>query len=161
MGTDANFHQRHRTSAGSSPTFHQPRLFISKDQVDTVGKRIARARNRPPKIHTPRVPDEAVDACEKAYEAANENKSKADIGRFDDTGLMALVCRHDIPLFFANIDTPGEQQKYAVALLEHIFTLLPESTTVVAYYDVACVLSRSLDSVYILFSLRSIQLTFC
>jgi len=102
-----------------------------------------------------------VDACEKAYEAANENKSKADIGRFDDTGLMALVCRHDIPLFFANIDTPGEQQKYAVALLEHIFTLLPESTTVVAYYDVACVLSRSLDSVYILFSLRSIQLTFC
>ena len=75
----------------------------------------------------------AVDACKKSYEAADENKSKADVGTFNDIGLMALVCRHDIPLFFANIDTPGEQQKYAVALLEHIFTLLPASATVVAY----------------------------
>jgi hypothetical protein len=151
MGTDANFHQRDRASAGTSPTFHEPRIFISKDQVDAVGSRIARARNQPPKARTPVVPDEAVDACEKSYEAADENKSKVDVGTFNDTGLMALMCRHDIPLFFANIDTPGEQQKYAVALLEHIFTLLPESATVVAYYDVACVLSWSLDSVGIPF----------
>ena len=59
---------------------------------------------------------------------------------------MALVCRHDIPLFFANVDTPGEQQKYAVALIEHVFSLLPDQTTVTVYYDVACVLARSLDS---------------
>jgi hypothetical protein len=37
--------------------------------------------------------------------------------KFDDTGMMALVCRHDIPLFLANVDTPGEQQKYAAAVL--------------------------------------------
>lgn len=24
----------------------------------------------------------------------------------DDIGLIALICRHAIPLFFANIDTP-------------------------------------------------------
>ena len=72
-------------------------------------------------------------------------------GKRNIRDIMALVCRHDIPLFFANIDTTGEQQKYAVALLEHIFTLLPESATVIAYYDVACVLSQSLESVRIPF----------
>jgi len=144
---DANFHQRHRASAGTGPAFYNPRIFISKEQVDVVGKHIERVRRRPPKPRTPSVPDEAIDACEKSYEAADGNKAKADLGTFDDTGLMALICRHDIPLFFANIDTPGEQQKYAVALLEHVFGLLPSHATVVAYYDIACVLSRSLESV--------------
>jgi len=66
---------------------------------------------------------------------------------FDDTGLMALICRHDIPLFFANIDTPGEQQKYSVALIRHLFSLLPSQATVVVLYDVGCVLARSLTCV--------------
>lgn len=66
---------------------------------------------------------------------------------FDDTGVMALICRHDIPLFFANIDSPGEQQKYAVALIEHLFSLLPKEATVITLYDVGCVLSRSLSQV--------------
>ncbi|KAG2123258.1 hypothetical protein DEU56DRAFT_917566 [Suillus clintonianus] len=67
---------------------------------------------------------------------------------FDDTGLMALICRHDIPLFFTNIDTPGEQQKYSVALLEHLFSLLPTQATVIALYDVGCVLARSLSQMF-------------
>ncbi|KAG2115165.1 uncharacterized protein F5147DRAFT_743657 [Suillus discolor] len=58
---------------------------------------------------------------------------------------MALICRHDILLFFANIDLPGEQQKYAIALIEHLFTLLLQEATVIALYDVGCVLSRSLS----------------
>jgi hypothetical protein len=66
---------------------------------------------------------------------------------FDDTGWMALVCRHDIPLFFANIDTPGEQQKYAVALFEHLFQFLPSNATVAGLYDVGCSLDRSLHLV--------------
>ena len=60
---------------------------------------------------------------------------------------MALVCRHDIPIFFANIDTPGEQQKYAVALIEHLVGLLPESATLLVLYDIGCVLERSLQNV--------------
>ena len=60
---------------------------------------------------------------------------------------MALVCRHDIPLFLANIDTPGEQQKYSVALIEHLFSLLPPKATVAVLYDVACVLDHSLHLV--------------
>lgn len=60
---------------------------------------------------------------------------------------MALLCRHDIPLFFANIDTPGEQQKYAVALIEHFFSFLPPNATVAVLYDVGCVVDRSANLV--------------
>lgn len=66
---------------------------------------------------------------------------------YDDGGVMALVCRHDVPLFLTNIDTPGEQQKYAVSLIEHLFSLLPPTATVTVLYDVGCVLDRSLNLV--------------
>lgn len=93
------------------------------------------------------IPNEVIDQCENSYEAADGKKQKAAMDSFDDTGLMALICCHDIPLFFENIDTPGEQQKYAVTLLEHLFSLLPTNATVVTLYDVGCVLSRSLSQV--------------
>ncbi|KAF7981457.1 hypothetical protein HWV62_33481 [Athelia sp. TMB] len=67
------------------------------------------------------------------------------MGHFDDTGLMAMVCRHDIPLFVVNIDTPGEQQKYGVALMEHVLTLLPPQATCVFIIDVGCVFDVSLN----------------
>jgi len=43
---------------------------------------------------------------------------------FDDTSIMALICCHDIPIFFANIDTPGKQQKYSMALIEHFISFV-------------------------------------
>jgi len=147
VATDGNFHHRHRRSAGSCPPFYDPVYFISKAQVDMVGRRIERARKRAPRQRHVTVPDEAIDQCEASYEAADGNKQKAAMDCFDDTGIMALICHHDIPLFFANIDTPGEQQKYSVALLEHFFSLLPSTATVVALYDIGCVLARSLQKV--------------
>ncbi|KAG1770194.1 hypothetical protein EDD22DRAFT_977211 [Suillus occidentalis] len=140
VATDGNFHHRHRRSAGDCPRFYEPTYFLSKQFVDA----------RPAKAHVPLVPDEAIDLCENAYEAADGKKQKAAMDSFDDTGIMALICRHDIPLFFANIDTPGEQQKYLVALIEHLFTLLPPQATVVTLYDVGCVLARSLSKFDIL-----------
>jgi hypothetical protein len=144
---DGNFHHRHRRSAGDSPHFHDPKFFISKTQVDLVGNRIEAARKTPPKKYKPSVPTEAIDDCEKSHEAADGDKQKTNMDRFDDTGLMALICRHDIPLFFANIDTPGEQQKYAIALLEHFFSFIPLHATVACLYDVGCVVDRSLSLV--------------
>jgi hypothetical protein len=45
---------------------------------------------------------------------------------------MALaISRHDVPIFFAGIDTPGEQQRYAVALIERLFSNIPQGATVV------------------------------
>ncbi|KAG2046020.1 hypothetical protein BDR06DRAFT_985702 [Suillus hirtellus] len=120
-------------------------------QVDNVGRHILLQRKCAPRICTSLVvPDEAIDQCEHSYEATDGKKQKAAMDSFDDTGVMALICRHDILLFFANIDSPGEQQKYAVALIEHLFTLLPQEATVITLYDVGCVLSRSLSQYDIL-----------
>ncbi|KAI9464332.1 hypothetical protein HD554DRAFT_2206255 [Boletus coccyginus] len=52
----------------------------------------------------------------------NGSKKKAAMDNFDDTGVMVLICRHDIPLFFANIDSPD--------------------ATVVAFYDIGCVTAQ-------------------
>jgi len=93
------------------------------------------------------VPDEAVDQCESGHVAGKGTNVKSNAEHFDDGGVMALICRHDIPLFLANIDTPGEQQKYPVVLIEHLFALIPEYSTVAILYDVGCVLDRSLEKV--------------
>lgn len=144
---DATFSQRHNASAGASPWFYEPKYFVSKDEVDAAGRRIAAARQKPKKPYQGEVPESALDECEKSYDAADEKKEKTHGKKFDDTGLMALVCRHDIVLFLANIDTPGEQQKYAIALLDKLFEHLPEEATVAAFYDIGCVLDRSVHSV--------------
>ncbi|KAG1864624.1 hypothetical protein C8R48DRAFT_601821 [Suillus tomentosus] len=150
VATDGNFHHRHRRSAGDCPRFYEPTYFLSKQFVDTVGRRIDAQRKRPATTHASLVPDEAIDLCENAYEAADGKKQKAAMDSFDNTGIMALICRHDIPLFFANIDSPGEQQKYSVALIEHLFTLLPPQATVTTLYDVGCILAQSLSKFEIL-----------
>ncbi|KAG0706003.1 hypothetical protein DFH29DRAFT_980719 [Suillus ampliporus] len=150
VATDGNFHHWHRRSAGDCPHFYDPTYFLPKGFVDEVGHRIDAQRKRPPKARSPLVPDEAIDLCEGAYEAADGKKQKAAMDSFDDTGVMALICRHDIPLFFANIDSPGEQQKYSIALLQHLFSLLPPQATVTLLYDVGCVLARSLSKYEIL-----------
>ena len=147
VATDGNFHHRHRRSAGDCPTFYEPSYFISKRQVDAVGRHIDHACHHPSKMSQSRVPDEAINQCEASYEAADGQKQKTAMDNFDDTRLMALICRHDIPLFFANIDTPGEQQKYSVTLIHHLFLLLPFQATVVVLYNVGCVLARSLSRV--------------
>ncbi|KAI0669310.1 hypothetical protein C8Q78DRAFT_1095812 [Trametes maxima] len=144
VALDATFSQRHNASAGESPWFYEPKYFIPKEEVDAVGDRIAAARKKTAKPYQGPVPESALDECEKSYEAADEKKEKTHGKKFDDTGLMALVCRHDIVLFLANIDTPGEQQKYAIALLDRLFAHLPMEATVAAFYDIGCVLDRSI-----------------
>ncbi|KAJ7597943.1 hypothetical protein C8J56DRAFT_1042113 [Mycena floridula] len=140
VSTDGNFHHKHFKKAGDSASFYKPKHVLPKDVVDKVRSDILDARRRP----TPKkkIPDEAIDACEESHQAAKPERKKAQ-PQFDDNGLMSLVCRHNIPLFVANIDTPGEGQQYAVALILHLFSLLPPQATVVVLYDLACVLDRS------------------
>ncbi|TFK61292.1 hypothetical protein BDN72DRAFT_863712 [Pluteus cervinus] len=144
IGLDGNFHHRHAVSAGDGPKATDPVWFLPKAQVDGVGRQIEAARKKKPKNFARKVPDAAVDGCQESYEAADGDKKKAATDKFDDNGLMFLVCRHDIPLFFTNIDTPGEQQKYAITLLKHLLSLLPPEATVGAFYDISCVLERSI-----------------
>lgn len=121
--------------------------FIPKAGVDQIGEQIDASRRAKPKARTMLVPDEAIDGCKDSYHAAKGDQQNAATKRCDINGLMALVCRHDIPLYLADIDTPGEQQKYAVALIERLFQHLPASANVVLLYDIGCVLDRSIRTV--------------
>ena len=86
--------------------FYNPKHFVSKEFVDAVGKQIEVARKQGPKAPA-KVPDEAIDACEQSHHAAKGAQQQGS-DQFDDYGVMSIVCHHDVPLFFANIDTPGE-----------------------------------------------------
>ncbi|KAG6877328.1 hypothetical protein C0993_008548 [Termitomyces sp. T159_Od127] len=144
---DGNFNHQHLRSAGDSPHFYEPTYILSKEFVDNIGARMEKLRaTRKPSPRKTIVPDEAINECESSHTAGNGSNVKTNMDRFDDSGLMALVCRHDIPIFLANIDTPGEQQKYAVAMIEYLFSLLPPSATLAVLYDVGCVLDRSLHA---------------
>ncbi|KAJ8079186.1 hypothetical protein PM082_021686 [Marasmius tenuissimus] len=144
VALDGNFHHRHLKSGGDGKPFHSSVRFLSKEFVKSVGERLVDARGRPPKPREVVVPDDIVDSDRDAYKAAKGDSQKKPNDIFDENGLMALVCRHDIPLFVTSIDTPGEQQKDAVALLEALFQMLPLLATVVGLYDIACVLDRSI-----------------
>ncbi|KAF9494028.1 hypothetical protein BDN71DRAFT_1566077 [Pleurotus eryngii] len=65
-----------------------------------------------------------------------------------------------LPLFTANIDTPGRQQKYAVALIQYLFQQIPNNATVLVLYDVGCVLNWSLQLYEILPSEITERLSF-
>ncbi|KAJ7583723.1 hypothetical protein C8J56DRAFT_1054242 [Mycena floridula] len=145
VAADGNFHHRHTESKSTNHPFHNAKHFIPKSFVDAVGDRIEVIRQRPPKVHTPVVPDSAIDGCQESHHAAKGDQAGLKGKQFDDNGLMALVCCHDIPLFFANINTPGEQQKYVVALLEYLFSMIPQHASVVLVYDIGCVVDRSFD----------------
>ncbi|KAF9509774.1 hypothetical protein BS47DRAFT_1373454 [Hydnum rufescens UP504] len=57
---------------------------------------------------------------------------------------MAILCHHDIVLFWANMWTAGEKQFFALALLAAIMAKLPSDWTLRFLYDIACQMHRSL-----------------
>ncbi|KAJ7799459.1 hypothetical protein B0H14DRAFT_2617038 [Mycena olivaceomarginata] len=89
------------------------------------------------------LPRSVLDACEASFKAADEKRVKASTDFFEDTGLMALLCRHDRVLWLVNMQTRGEQQYYVIVLLETLFQHLPQDITVGILYDIACTLERS------------------
>ena len=160
VATNCNFHQRHLKKAGDGTYFYDPEYFLPKEVVDEVGTRIEKARRRPPRPYRSKVPDAALDQCDDSHTAASANKAKTG-DLFDDKGVGALVCCHDVLLFFVNIDTPGEQQKYAVALIDHLLSMLPLKALVVLLYDIGCVLDRSVNLVgHLSYLLLSSQLMY-
>jgi hypothetical protein len=90
------------------------------------------------------VPNHILDDCKKSFTAAQQMVTKASKNFYSDTGIMALLCRHDCVLWLVNLTTPGERQHYALALIEQLFKNLPPNWTVGFLYDIACQLHRSL-----------------
>ncbi|KAJ7716595.1 hypothetical protein DFH07DRAFT_762398 [Mycena maculata] len=150
FSADGCFSYRHVRSAGDGPISYDPQYFISKDKVNKVRERIAQARKKPPARFKPPIPQAAVDACSQSWDAANENKKKADPKQYDSTGIFALTCRHSQVLFLCDIDTPGERQEYIVACLEEVNSLLPSQATILEAYDVGCVADNSFNMFSIL-----------
>ena len=66
---------------------------------------------------------------------------------YDSKGIIAVVCRHDIPLFMLDIKSLGEPRYYAIALLQKLGKELPESATIGVMYDIGEQLDRSIGKV--------------
>ncbi|KAJ7818955.1 hypothetical protein B0H14DRAFT_3473409 [Mycena olivaceomarginata] len=135
---------------GDGPISYDPSYFISKEKVARVEERINGARKKQPRTFKPAILQEALDACQESWNAANEKKQKTDTKHYDAGGVFVMTCRHSQVLFLCDIDTPGEQQKYIVALLEEVNSLLPPQATILQAYDVGCVTDHSFNLFQIL-----------
>lgn len=91
-----------------------------------------------------RVPNSVLDGCESSFIAADENREKASTTFFDDTGLVALVCRHDFVLWLVNMTSAGERQHYAFALIDKFFQHIPITWRAGILYDIGCQIHRSI-----------------
>ena len=92
-----------------------------------------------------RVPTVVLDACNDSFVAADSNRVKASTSFFSDTGLMALLCRHDCVLLLVNMTSAGEKQHYVLCLLWKLFGHIPRVMRIGLLYDVGCHLHRSCE----------------
>ena len=148
---DANFSQRRRHSRHPDPVDPHPDThFLSVKDVESMKHAVEYARPSDPKANArswARLPDDTLDDCEKAFTAAQGHIAKSNNTIFADTALMAILCRHDRPLFLANMTSAGERQYYALALIRALFRHLPDDWVMGLLYDVACQLERSMHKV--------------
>ena len=91
--------------------------------------------------------NEVSDLCGESFDAANEARLKTKKGKFDDTGLVAAVCRHDRVWFLVNMKEAGEKQYYMFAILDKLFQEIPRTFTVGFLHDLACQYHRSMMKV--------------
>ncbi|THU96545.1 hypothetical protein K435DRAFT_819426 [Dendrothele bispora CBS 962.96] len=150
---------RHNTRNRDPARQHPDTFFIPEADVAVVEARVDAARekasHRGKKSKTTNDPEDdcmehgmrvskaVLDLCGGSFTAAHEFLAKVVSAGYDVTGLMALLCRHDRPLFVVNMTTPGERQHYAIALLEKLFENLPKWVDVGLLYDIGCQLQRS------------------
>jgi hypothetical protein len=158
---DACFTQKRRTPArgtGRDPPFRHPRsVFLTEEELQDAKHLVESAC--PPATPTAtatanandvvekgmKVSKSVLDACSDSFKVADENRNKASPTFFSDTGLMALLCRHDrvLWLWLTNVTTPGEQQFYMIALILNLFKSIPHHMTVGILYDIGCQLHCS------------------
>jgi hypothetical protein len=148
---DANFAQRRRHSRYPDPVDPHPDThFLSKCDVESMKHAVEHTRpsdSRANAKSSATLPDDTLDDCEKVFTAAQGHKAKSSNTIFADTALMALLCRHDRPLFLVNMTSAGERQYYALVLIKALFRHLPDDWVIGLLYDVACQLECSMRKV--------------
>jgi Kyakuja-Dileera-Zisupton transposase len=170
---DACFTQKRRKSQGKAwapPREHCETIFIDPEEVATMEEFVETVRpSRPPRgksgrgessthqaaensvrpeVDTDfepglRVPESVLNECKESFVAADSNRVKASTLFFSDTGLMALLCRHDRVLWLVNMTSAGEKQHYVLCLLQKLFQHLPPKMRIGLLYDIGCQLHRS------------------
>jgi hypothetical protein len=156
---DACFSQKRAKDAENSqhdhPKHHPDTVFLSKEEVKVMEQNVAELRatgaTQQPRQDGDtdgyeagmKVPISVLNDCGDSFKAADEKREKASKQFFSDTGLMALLCRHDRVLWLANMTHAGERQHYALALLRRLLDNLPLSMIIGLLYDVGCHLERS------------------
>ncbi|KAJ3792657.1 hypothetical protein GGU11DRAFT_693133 [Lentinula aff. detonsa] len=151
---DACFTQKHNTGKGSRDppqvhpnTFFLPEDYIKEWKVYVDSQRASKPQPSPtkrPKKSTNViqkedddcckdglwVPKSVLDGCLSSFTATDEARVKGSTQFFDVTAQMALLCRHDHPLWAVNMHTVGEGQHYTLALLASLFEHLPSDVIV-------------------------------
>jgi hypothetical protein len=89
------------------------------------------------------VPNSYLDSCGESFVAADGERVKTPGEHFSDTGVMAGVCRHDRVIVWGNMWTPGEQQFYALAIIDFVMAQLPTHWRIGILYDIGCQIHRS------------------
>ncbi|KAI5980440.1 hypothetical protein EDD15DRAFT_2393533 [Pisolithus albus] len=157
---DACFTQKRtnnpRNSAACDPPNPTNTVFIPDSEVKVMEDFIEKQRSCSSNHHSlaqtqqedrfedgMRVPVSVLDGCGDSFHAADEKRQKASTRFFADTGLMALLCRHDRVLWLVNMTSAGEKQHYALVLVKNLFEHLPSNMTVGLLYDIGCQLERS------------------
>jgi hypothetical protein len=90
------------------------------------------------------LPRLVLDTCKTTFEAADSRRQKASMNFFDDTGSMAILCRHDHILFVANMKLAGKKQHYTLALIKVLLEELPSTVLLGIIYDIGCQTHRSI-----------------
>ncbi|KIJ48098.1 hypothetical protein M422DRAFT_248268 [Sphaerobolus stellatus SS14] len=145
VAIDVNFSQKCQKGKYEDVSFSHPHThFIADSEVEKVRKYVDGKRSRPTSTKASRLPEEILQECGDRFVAADEAQAKASTVVFVDTGLVAMVCRHDRALWVINMTTAGERHYYAYALLKQLFEHLPDDWHVGMLYDIACQIERSM-----------------
>src|SRR5260370_27085102 len=120
-------------------------VFLTQEEIQAAVEHLAacRANSAMSSSHCPSrlMPDGAIDCCQELHKAASAHQSvDSNEGIYHSKGLMGMVCWHDIPLFFCDIRSAGEGQKYPIALIVVLNCHLPLRATISLLYDIGCVL---------------------
>ncbi|KAG1744082.1 uncharacterized protein EDB91DRAFT_1246963 [Suillus paluster] len=157
---DACFTQKCSTNPCGADGHDTPNLtlsfFLPKDNVQAMDEFMQHCRGERRRERASRtepeedcyekgmsVPVSVLDGCRESFMAADKKREKASSRFFTDTGLMALLCRHDHVLWIVNLTLAGEKQHYSLTLLDRLFKHLPPQMTIGLLYDIGCQLERS------------------
>lgn len=164
---DACFTQKRRKSQGNAwqaPHSHPETFFIPVDELKAMEEKVEQIRpsktsnsgfgkgsQKAPDMtsnesdYEPgiKVPVNVLNECHESFKAADEKRTKASTTFFADTGLMALLCRHDRVLWLANMTSAGEKQHYVLSLLQKLIEHIPLSMRLGVLYDIGCLLHHS------------------